>query len=142
MTATIEAPRAAAQLFYQFDDLFHDNAIFSPHPSIALQISVQRDRVWWTQPQVEPGITYDVVRGDLGLLRSTAGDFEQATVECLANNEPGNLVDFAESPPTGEGFWFLVRMVTPAGNGTYDEPSGSQAGSRDAGIDAAAGGCP
>ncbi len=29
---TIEMPRAAAQLFYQFDDLFHDNAIFSPHP--------------------------------------------------------------------------------------------------------------
>ena len=21
-------------MFYQFDDLFHDNAIFSPHPSI------------------------------------------------------------------------------------------------------------
>jgi hypothetical protein len=142
LTATIEAPRAAAQLFYQFDDLFHDNAIFSPHPSIALQISVQRERVWWTQPQIEPGITYDVVRGDLGLLQSTAGDFEQATVECLANDEPGNLVDFSGSPPPGEGFWFLVRMVTPAGNGTYDEASGSQVGSRDAGIDAAAGGCP
>jgi len=28
----IEAPRASAQVFYQFDDLFHDNAIFSPHP--------------------------------------------------------------------------------------------------------------
>ncbi len=99
-------------------------------------------RVWWTQPQVEPGITYDVVRGDLGLLRSTAGDFEQATVECLANDEPGNLVDFSEVPPSGEGFWFLVRMVTPVGNGTYDEASGSQVGSRDAGIDAADGGCP
>ncbi len=29
---SIEMPRSAAQLFYQFDDLFHDNAIFSPHP--------------------------------------------------------------------------------------------------------------
>jgi hypothetical protein len=29
---TIEMPRSAGQLFYQFDDLFHDNAIFSPHP--------------------------------------------------------------------------------------------------------------
>ncbi len=27
-----EMPRSAGQLFYQFDDLFHDNAIFSPHP--------------------------------------------------------------------------------------------------------------
>lgn len=33
LTATIEAPRGSAQLFYQFDDLFHDNAIFSPHPT-------------------------------------------------------------------------------------------------------------
>jgi hypothetical protein len=35
LTATIEAPRASGQLFYQFDDLFHDNAIFSPHPTFA-----------------------------------------------------------------------------------------------------------
>jgi len=27
----IEAPRASGEIFYQFDDLFHDNAIFSPH---------------------------------------------------------------------------------------------------------------
>jgi hypothetical protein len=32
ITATIESPRASGQAFYQFDDLFHDNAIFSPHP--------------------------------------------------------------------------------------------------------------
>jgi hypothetical protein len=29
---TIEMPRSAGQVFYQFDDLFHDNSIFSPHP--------------------------------------------------------------------------------------------------------------
>jgi len=28
----IEMPRAKGQLFYQFDDLYHDNDIFSPHP--------------------------------------------------------------------------------------------------------------
>ena len=33
-TLTIEMPRASGQLFYQFDDLFHDNDIFSPHPII------------------------------------------------------------------------------------------------------------
>ena len=30
--ASIEAPRAGGQLFYQFDPLFHDNMIFSLHP--------------------------------------------------------------------------------------------------------------
>ena len=33
LTANIEAPRASGQVFYQFDDLFHDNDIFSPHPT-------------------------------------------------------------------------------------------------------------
>jgi len=32
ISPTIEATRASGQVFYQFDDLFHDNAIFSPHP--------------------------------------------------------------------------------------------------------------
>ena len=32
VSANVELPRAAGQVFYQFDDLFHDNMIFSPHP--------------------------------------------------------------------------------------------------------------
>lgn len=36
LTATVEAPRGSAQVFYQFDDLFHDNAIFSPHPTFSV----------------------------------------------------------------------------------------------------------
>lgn len=35
IAATVESPRAAGQVFYQFDDLFHDNAIFSPHPTFS-----------------------------------------------------------------------------------------------------------
>lgn len=32
IVANVESPRAGAQLFYQFDPLFHDNMIFSYHP--------------------------------------------------------------------------------------------------------------
>ncbi len=32
LNTTIEMPRSSGQVFYQFDDLFHDNSIFSPHP--------------------------------------------------------------------------------------------------------------
>jgi len=35
ITANINPPRASGQVFYQFDDLFHDNAIFSPHPTFS-----------------------------------------------------------------------------------------------------------
>lgn len=33
IVANVEAPRASGQLFYQFDPLFHDNTVFSVHPS-------------------------------------------------------------------------------------------------------------
>ncbi|RKY22571.1 MAG: hypothetical protein DRQ55_00615 [Planctomycetota bacterium] len=33
LSATVEQPRCSGQVFYQFDDLYHDNAIFSPHPT-------------------------------------------------------------------------------------------------------------
>jgi hypothetical protein len=142
ITANIESPRAAAQLFYQFDDLFHDNAIFSPHPTIALQVVVQRDLVWWTRPQVNPDVSFDLVRGDLGLLRATGGDFEEATLECLADNQAANTSPFTANPDPGEGYWFIARLTDEGAVGSYDEPSGSQVGSRDAEIDASSGGCP
>ena len=139
----MESPRAAAQLFYQFDDLFHDNAIFSPHPTIALQLVVQKNLIWWTQPEVNPDISYDIVQGDLNTLRSTGGDFFLATTACLADNRSTNSLDTPDSPAPGDGFWFLVRMVDEdAGVGSYDEPSGSQIGSRDPGIDDSPAGCP
>ncbi len=34
LNATVESPRAAGQIFNQFDDLFHDNAIFLPHATV------------------------------------------------------------------------------------------------------------
>ncbi len=37
LNANIEAARGSAQVFYQFDDLFHDNDIFSPHPTFETQ---------------------------------------------------------------------------------------------------------
>lgn len=40
LAATIELPRASGQVFYQFDDLFHDNSIFSPHPLFEGSISI------------------------------------------------------------------------------------------------------
>jgi hypothetical protein len=59
----------------------------------------------------------------------------------LADDVVANSLDFGGNPGIGEGFWFLVRMVTPEGNGTYDV-GGSQVDSRDGEIDSASGGCP
>jgi hypothetical protein len=84
---------------------------------------------------------YDVVRGDLKLLRSTGGDFTVATAECADNTTTTSLL-FAGNPAVGEGFWFLVRGANCKGAGEYDSFALSQVGDRDAEINAAATGCP
>jgi len=70
--ATIELPRSAGQVFYQFDDLFHDNAIFSPHPvangvddTEVDEISIRRAGILGDEVVVQ-GIAFgfDLARGE------------------------------------------------------------------------------
>ena len=91
-----------------------------------------------------PGATaYDLVRGDMGTLHATDGDFTAATTNCLGNNLMGanTLVD-AAVPASGQGFWYLTRGVSCGGSGTYDELSLSQVAPRDAKINASMLSCP
>ena len=85
---------------------------------------------------------YDVQRGSLGTLRSTAGNFTSATQACTANNMSGTTVTDGTPTPAG-GQWFLVRGVgCGSAAGTFNENLPSQSGSRDAEIAAATGACP
>jgi serine protease len=83
---------------------------------------------------------YDVVHGNLSLLRSSGGDFTSAG--CEVNNLPGTSWDIgAGSPPAG-GLWYLVRPANICGGGTYNSGSPRQVQSRDAEIAASASACP
>jgi len=79
----------------------------------------------------------DVVRGDLGLLSSTGGDFVLSTTTCVANDQATTPIADAAEPPLGSGFIFLARGENRSGSGTYDTGSPGQIGSRDAEVDAA-----
>ena len=82
-------------------------------------------------------IRYDVVRGNLAVLRGSGGDFTVATDGCIAENLGATALSHTgDNPPSGSGFWYLVRGVATAGNLTYDAPGNSQVGLRDAEIDA------
>jgi hypothetical protein len=52
---------------------------------------------------------YDVVKGDLGVLRGTNGDFTSAILACLADNLADTALVLSGSPATGAGFFYLVR---------------------------------
>ena len=97
----------------------------------------------WIVSGLAPSDTaFDVIRGDLMALRAGGGNFTTSVLECLNDNLAINTVDYAPNPGPGEGMYFLVRRLTPKGNGTYDSPSETQFAPRDAGVNAAAASCP
>jgi hypothetical protein len=115
-----------------------------PAPTGAFEITVQKTggtaQLSW--PAVVDASAYDAVRGDLVTLQMTGGDFDAATDTCLASKTAATSVDDATLPAKGEGLWYLVRGVNCGGAGTYDSGSGSQVGSRDAGIASSGVACP
>ena len=84
---------------------------------------------------------FDVVRGDLGVLRAT-GSFQSSTQQCLANDSVDASLSVTAVPPTGAGYWYLVRGVNCGGAGSFGAGEPGQLGSRDAGIAASPNRCP
>ncbi len=104
-----------------------DEEILAPTGSPTL--AVDRDLLAWT---ALPGATdYDIVRGDLGGLVLSGGDFAVATSECLASNHAQTSLPYSTVPVVEGGFWFVVRGVNCGGGGTYDSGAPSQAAPRD-----------
>jgi formylglycine-generating enzyme required for sulfatase activity len=84
---------------------------------------------------------YDAVRGELGVLLSSGGDFAAATMECIANDESSGPITFAGDPLPGDAYWFLVRGAN-CGGGPYESGAASQFGLRDAEIQNSIDPCP
>ncbi len=108
-------------------------------PSTAPGLQVEPDRIVWTASS--DATVYDVVGGSLAILRSSGGDFTQATDTCHADDVMATELALDVELLPGAGRWFLVRSVNCAGNGTYDAGP-SQVGQRDAEIAAATATCP
>ena len=85
--------------------------------------------------------SYDVVQGDLAILRAT-GKYAQAAQACLGDDTVSTSQSYGADPLPGQAQWFVLRGVTATGNETYDSPGGNQPASRDAGLDLSPNGCP
>ena len=116
-----------------------DVALPSGAPLLTMQAAGTDASLSWT-PLVA-ATAYDVVRGDLALLRSSSGDFTPSTIGCAGNDVTGTSLTFPDDPGSG-GHWYLVRAVNCRGVGSYDSGASSQSGSRDAEIAASASPCP
>jgi len=117
----------------------------SPAPSgasvVSMTDSAGASQVSWTSLAGASG--YDVVKGDLNILRSTGGNFAQATLQCLASDSSGSTAGDGAIPAVGGGFWYLQRGRSCGGTGTYDSATPSvPAENRDPGIGASGAACP
>jgi hypothetical protein len=64
-------------------------------------------------------------------------------ITCLADDRTSTEMPLTRGDPDpGTAHFFLVRQVTPAGNGSYDAWGPSQFGGRDFGILASGEDCP
>ncbi len=86
---------------------------------------------------------YDIVSGDLSVLRSTAGDFTAATSQCSVNDLAGTTTLVVDvDPAPGGGTYYLARAIGLGCVGTYDDASESQQVGRDEEIRSAGSACP
>jgi len=132
ITATAHGSRLVTNADYE--------SITSTDPGVGEigRVTVQPTRVWWGSVGNATG--YDLVGGDLNRLRETGGDYSdpQSTEGCLAGNQAATYWEHTgQTVLPGEVLWYLMRVLP---GGTYD--TGTEAGSRDAGIAASGNDCP
>jgi hypothetical protein len=79
-----------------------------------------------------PGASgYDVTVGWIDVLRTHPAGFEAAIIECSAENTTTTSAYFPQVPPSGQGYWYLVRGVNCGDSGSYDSGGLGQVVSRD-----------
>jgi hypothetical protein len=114
------------------------NAI--PDECEGITLTLDGTELGWTS--VAGALGYDVVQGDLDVLRSSGGNFTTATDGCAVNDHPDTSLDDGADPAAGEGLWYLVRGLLGTGSLTYDTFGAGQVEVRDAEIDASGVSCP
>ena len=116
-----------------------DDGAGPPGATSGLFYSSKDDLQWAPAPG---GRAYDVIQGDLNLLRSSGGDFTASLLECLEDDSPDLTSADPSLPPAGTGVYHLIRTSGCGQNGTYDSGGPSQDAPRDSEIDASANACP
>jgi hypothetical protein len=86
--------------------------------------------------------SYDLVHGDLGLLRAQ-NSFTASVNGCIENNGADRRASHATLPAPGQAFWYLTRATRSNGiAGPYGMSEPRERPGRDAEIAASAGRCP
>ena len=124
---------------FDYDPVYRQRNKIQFNTRERIELLVDRGSLSWTPGSGATG--YDVVRGDLGTLRSGGGDYTGATTECVADDHAETSLAYGNDPAVpGEGFWFLVRPESLAEG--FETMAASQVQGRTLEVDAAAATCP
>jgi hypothetical protein len=115
---------------------WNDAFVAQWHPGTTTLSVIEVGHLSWTP--VAGATAYDLIAGDLGALRASAGSFSLAVLGCLEENT-GTTESFSPPDPIlpGEGRFYLVRDVRGQvtdpvrPHGTYSDASPWQVGLRD-----------
>jgi hypothetical protein len=103
-------------------------------------LHLSADEVSWLPLPGAEG--YDVLRGDLSVLRQEGGDWSASVELCLADSSAGTTAAVPGEPDPGGAWWILVRAERSGTPTSYDAVTAAQRGTRDDGIEAAPESCP
>jgi hypothetical protein len=106
--------------------------------ALSLSPSGQGALIAWTTVSGSSG--YDVVRGNLTILRDTGGDFTAAIEVCLADDAASSPLEDAGTLRPGEAVFYLVRA--DGCSGSWNSGGPAQQGDRDPEIAASPAACP
>ncbi len=119
------------------------NANGLPDECESLELTVDATNLVWKDIDAAATFDFDAVRGSVGTLRTSGGNFTPSTEACLVDDHVGTSWPHGLAPASGQAFWYLVRAQLPSGTPlTYDSGGAGQVGARDAEIAAAASSCP
>ena len=123
-------------------DLVIDDGFAAPRatPSVLASKSGTTVTVKWDG--VAGADLYDVVRARLNTLRSSGGDFASSVDLCLADDTKSTFAVDDTVPGSGGAYSYLARAVNCTAEGSYDDGSPQQSGSRDPEIALSAAACP
>jgi hypothetical protein len=116
------------------------DTVFRLHARPLLWVSVDRASVSLASPP--DATSFDLVRGDLDALQASGGDFESATIECVADDATASAFTTSLNPPAGRAFYFIARSRDGSTEETWDDGDAEQVRSRDPGLASAASSCP
>lgn len=112
----------------------------SPPPPVAGVAFTSKSGFGWSDTR--DATTYDVVRGDLTVLRAQ-GSFTSSVNACLENDGADRVANDTATPASGKGFWYLVRGVSATGApGSYASGDAREQAGRDVEIAASSAECP